>query len=429
MHKLTVLFMQSQNYFGADSMIHGLLMRYFDRGRVSVSVACSPGRPGAPSASFRALSLVPDVDLRPTIFGASVNFRRPLEIVRDTVSTTLPALRSLAGLAVYAKRRGIEVVHATEKPKDAFYGLVLARAIGARLVVHVHVKVDHSWMSPLTRFAMRHADKLVGVSRFVMDSAIAAGYPEEKVTCVLNAIEPFRFDPATDGSGIRREFGIGSDVPVLSTISRLFPWKGQTELLRALAKVKVKHPNFKLLIVGEDEVRATPGARSYSADLEALAAELGLSDHVVFTGFRSDVAELLAASDIYAMPSFEEPFGVVFLEAMAMQKPVIALDNGGTVEVVEHGKSGLLSPPYDIDRLAENILALLEDPARRREMGAHGRRRVEEYFHPARMADDFERVYRSMLDVSVPVAFGAQSPAPSRSARSEERAAASSGRF
>ena len=108
-------------------------------------------------------------------------------------------------------------------------------------------------------------------------------------------------------------------------------------------------------------------------ELAALADELGVDDSVVFTGRRSDVARLMAAADVFAMPSLEEPFGLVYLEAMAMRLPVVALDSGGTPEVVEHGRSGLLSAPGDIDALAANIVELLSDagPA-----GPHGRART-----------------------------------------------------
>ena len=80
--------------------------------------------------------------------------------------------------------------------------------------------------------------------------------------------------------------------------------------------------------------------------LREQARELGIEKNVIFTGPRSDIAELLAACDVFALPSFEEPFGLVFAEAMAMKRPVVALANGGTPEVVEHGKCGLLSSSW-----------------------------------------------------------------------------------
>jgi glycosyltransferase involved in cell wall biosynthesis len=97
------------------------------------------------------------------------------------------------------------------------------------------------------------------------------------------------------------------------------------------------------------------------------------------------------------LPSVEEPFGLVFLEAMAMQRPVIALDDGGTPEVVEHGRSGLLSQARNIDALANNIVTLLKDRDLRARLGAHGRERVLEQFTAQRMARDAGAAYEAIL--------------------------------
>jgi glycosyltransferase involved in cell wall biosynthesis len=302
----------------------------------------------------------------------------------------------LGGLVAYAKKHRIDIVHGTEKPRDAFYGFLLARSVGARAVTHLHVKVE-GWISPLVRWAMKHDDGLIAVSRFVAESAVGMGYSSKRTHYVLNSLDPTRWDQPTDRAAVRRELGIPDDTVLLAIISRLFPWKGHTELLQALAKVKPEFPSFRLLIVGEDDPRATPGGGSYMADLKRLTAELGLEQNVIFTGFRSDIAALLSASDIFTMPTFEEPCAVAFLEAMAMRKPVVALDSGGTPQLVAHGESGLLSPPKDIDQLAANLLTMMRDPAMRERMGACGRDRVERLFNPKRLADEVENVYRKIL--------------------------------
>ena len=144
------------------------------------------------------------------------------------------------------------------------------------------------------------------------------------------------------------------------------------------------------MIVGEEM------AAGYRQHLEDLARELGVADGVVFTGQRSDVPRLMAAADVFAMPSLGEPFGLVFLEAMAMQLPVVALDSGGAPEVVEDGVTGFLVEPGDMDGLTSKLLALLEDPKRRQRMGAAGRQRVEAHFTTPRMAADTARVYRRL---------------------------------
>jgi len=129
-------------------------------------------------------------------------------------------------------------------------------------------------------------------------------------------------------------------------------------------------------------VRLAIAGSDYPADsgttqlLKKHSREFELDENVLFTGQRADVASLLAACDIFSLPSFEEPFGLVFAEAMAMKRPVVALTNGGTPEVVEHGKCGLLSRPGDIDALAANLIRLLDDPALR------ARLRIKQPFTP-----------------------------------------------
>ena len=153
------------------------------------------------------------------------------------------------------------------------------------------------------------------------------------------------------------------------SVARLFRGKGHFELVSALALVKPKHPNVRLAIVGSDY----PADSGTTRMLKEHASKLGIGENVIFTGQRSDIAALMAACDVFSLPSFEEPFGLVFAEAMAMKRPVVALTNGGTPEVVEHGKCGLLSPPGDIDALAANLLRLLDDPALRTQFGEYGR--------------------------------------------------------
>lgn len=390
--------MQSQTYFGADSYIHSLIIKELDRSWINVHIACNYGDGEGKSAAAQALEPLPDIQMRPTKFGTSINFRSKGEIVRDSVMHGVPAFFSLAGLAKYIRDNHIQVIHCTEKPRDAFYGQLLANLTGAKCVIQLHVKAE-DWISKNVQWAMKRADALVGVSEFVAESIVAMGYPAEKTFYVLNAIESDRWNPAVDGRPIRQEFHIEPDTPLLLTVSRLSYWKGHTELLKALAEVKKQTSNFKLLIVGVDDPRAHPGHGSYTAELKALVTELQLDNQVVFTGYRSDVQELMAACDMYTMPSFEEPFGMVYLEAMCMKKPVIALDNGGSREVVEQNKTGLLSAPQDIAALAENILTLMNDANLRQTLGENGRIRAQEHFTPRRMAHDVEEIYRQILNL------------------------------
>jgi glycosyltransferase involved in cell wall biosynthesis len=398
-NKIQVLFMQSQTYFGADSQIHALMMRSFDRERVDVHAACSPTRPGQPSPAFQALEKIPDLHLLPTTFGTSIYTRSVSDILRSLLLESPAAVSSLVHLVGYLWRNHIDIIHCTEKPRDAFLGFLLSRITGAKCVIHLHVKAER-WISPLVRWSMGRADALIGVSDFVRESILDMGYRPEKTFSVLNSLDLSRWNDALDGEGIRQEFGMAPDTPLVVVISRLFHWKGHTELLKALSRIKMVSPQVRLMVVGEDDPRGAPGRGSFLMELKKLVYELEMEPQVIFTGFRKDIPQILAACDIFAMPSFEEPFGMVYLEAMAMKKPIIALDNGGAREIVEHNKSGLLSPPYDINALADNLMCMIQEPAMRRRMGDYGRQHVERYFTAARMAGEVLDIYQHILGVT-----------------------------
>lgn len=389
--KLNVLFLHAQSGFGADAAVHSLIMRHLDRERFAVHVAYTKGDAGETPVSRREIEQIPDVALFPMTF--MPGFR---ERSLATVARSLPAAATFpldyAKLALYCRRHRIRVIHSGDRPRDSACAVTLARLTGARSVVHVHIKWS-DFYSAIACWAIRNADAVFGISDYVSRSVVTFGKEPERVHTILNGIDVARWDPRTiDGSAVRREFGIPPGAPVLASVSRLFVHKGTAELLRAFALVQKELPAARLFIVGEE----TPFSRGFMAEMRALARELGVSDTAIFTGQRADVPNIMAACDVYTMPSDEEPFGLVYLEAMAMGKPVIALANGGTPEVIEHGHTGLLSAYQDVPAFAANVLALLRDPEMRLRMGANGRSRVLARFTAERMARDAGAAYAAL---------------------------------
>jgi glycosyltransferase involved in cell wall biosynthesis len=391
--KVGLLFLQSKESFGADAAIHAHLMRYLDRERFEVHVACTAGDGVTTPPSLEAFRSVPGLRVRPTHFAPSLHGGGAAALLGGLRGAP-KFVQDFRDLRQYIRANRIRLIHGGDHPRDAIYGVALGRLTSAKSVVHVHVKWSNEYSLP-ARWAVRNSDAVFSISRYVTRTITSAGRPADDIHTVLNCVDTTRWDPDTDGSAVRREFDIAPDAQLLVSVSRLFSWKGQRELLRAFAAARVEFPKLKLLIVGGDEWQVHGG--SFTEELKLLARDLGVGEHVVFTGPRADIPQIMAACDVFTLPSFEEPFGLVFLEAMAMKRPVIAIDNGGTPEVVEHGLAGLLSPPWDIPALTANLLTLLRDPALRTRMGAYGHRRVGQYFNAQRMAAEATAAYEKIL--------------------------------
>src|SRR5262249_10302095 len=232
--------------------IHALLMRYVDRSRFDVHVACSVGPRNEPTLSYQKIATIPDVHLRPTNFGPSVTGKSKLGKIAAVPEMAMFGA-SLVGLAAYVPRRHkIRILHATDRPRDSVSCAALGALTGAKSVIHLHVKCD-DWMGPAVRWAFRRADALVGISDFVSRSIVANGYPAERVHTILNAIDPTAWDPDLDPALFRRELGIADGAPLVVSASRLFHWKGHPQLIRAVDIVRRELPRVRLVIAGEDD--------------------------------------------------------------------------------------------------------------------------------------------------------------------------------
>jgi glycosyltransferase involved in cell wall biosynthesis len=395
--KRRILFLEPKRYLGAEFTVQTQLIRHLDRDQVEVFVACQAGAPWARTPTWLALRSLPDITLLATSFGPSVTNEARSAILRSAVESGVPALWSLPRLALFARRQRIDIVHSGMKPRDAFFGVALARLSGARSVVHLHSQCAE-WMRPLTRWGLAHADAVLGVSQTAAQSAVSfVGAQPERVYSLRNGMDLSRWDTSIDGVSLREELAIPADAPVIVAVARICPWKGLAELIQALAAVRRSLPAARLLIVGGDDLAVTPGRKSYTRELQQLAQETGQEDHVTFAGHRTDIPRVLAAADVFALLSPDEGFGMAYLEAMAMKKPAIALNVGGPNELIEDGKSGFLIQPGDPEQAERVLLELLSDPARRAEMGAYGRRRVEAHYAIDLVARDLVDIYDQIL--------------------------------
>ena len=280
---------------------------------------------------------------------------------------------------------GIGVVHSHEFAM-AVYGAAAARRVNAAHVITMHggrYYAERWRRRAALRWAARRSNALVAVSRATgTDLSKTLGLDAKAVTVVPNGI-PFR---SGSRARLRQELGVADDAILIVAIGNLYPVKGHRVLLRALAGLPrgVTAATWHLAIAGRGGEESA---------LRALSREAGLERQIHLLGFRSDVPDILAAADIFVMPSLSEGLPLALVEAMAASLPVIASDVGGIPEVAERNAEALLVAPGDAAALTAALARLLGDGALRASLGAAAHGRAIRDFSIDRMGDAYERLY------------------------------------
>ncbi|NOZ94660.1 MAG: glycosyltransferase family 4 protein [Acidobacteria bacterium] len=275
--------------------------------------------------------------------------------------------------AMRAERPDIVHVH---KGRPHSLALLAAAGLGPRPVLVVNRGVSFP-LDPFNKWKYRHprVGAVVCVAEAIREIVIrSGGLPPEKVQTIHAGTDTSRFDPArVDTTAVRRELGLGPDELLVTQVS-VRDWKGWRELAEAFALVADTHPRARLLLVG-----CEPEAEREK--VVSAAGELGTADRLLTLPYRTDMPEVLGASDIVADASWAGT-GITgtIREAMAMERAVLATDCAGNRELVLDGEVGLLVPQKDVAALASALDRLLSDAALRDRMGAAGRRRVLEGF-------------------------------------------------
>ncbi|HOZ47846.1 MAG TPA: glycosyltransferase family 4 protein [Candidatus Hydrogenedentes bacterium] len=267
-------------------------------------------------------------------------------------------------------------------------GAIGARLAGRPLVWHVREIVPDSRMAQLMLALVPHlATRAVAISSAVRDTLARCG---DRLRVVFDGIDLAPFESSSGARRrIRAELGIVETEPLVATIGRIEPWKGQHVFVEAAPAILAQFPSARFLVVGTPAVNKP----QYYHDLRARCRELAIEERFVFTGVRHDVPKLLAASDVLVLPSVTpEPFGLTVIEAMAAARPVVATAAGGPLDTVLDGKTGFLTSPHSADALAQAVCRVLEAPELARDLGVSGRERARQLF-------SIERVAREMADV------------------------------
>ena len=356
------------------------LTRHLDRGRFELQAALPPeGELAAHlTDSCTACHVLPFRRIRKTL--------DPLQLA-FTLSHVVSTARMLAEVI---RTNHINLVHANSNMAQLYGGLA-ARWTGVPCVWHtrdlVHLGLPGIWLA-------RTATRVIAISESVRQHVARYVRDPARLRLIYNGLALDEFAPRHRGMELRASLGIPAEAPLVGMIAQLAPWKRHDVFLEAASRVAAAMPACHFLLVADDVFDDQPGRL---ASLKAQAQQMGLSDKIQFLPFGQDVANLMESLDVLMHPASHEPLGRVVLEAMAMGKPVVAVNSGGPGEIIQDGLNGLLAADSQPAELAAAALTLLRDPVLAGRIGAAARQRVEQAFDIRHTAAQVEAVYDELL--------------------------------
>lgn len=355
-----------------------LLLKYLDRKVFDISIAMPPDGP------FYCDIVKTQVQVYPLTIS-----RQPFHYCN---------IRGFRQLRKILQKGMFDIVH-THTSVGGFLGRIAAKSVGIPCVIWtIHgwafnyshsTFVQRRFFKTIEKFLDRFTDHYVAVSRNMLEVGIQARVTiSEKVSVIYHGIETDENEIRVHHNNLRKELGIGEDIPLVGNIGRIEPQKAVDDFLRAARIIKDAIPNVNFLVVGDGPLRN---------DMEKLSMQLGIKDVVLFTGWKKNVKEYMDIIDVVCIPSLWEALPFLLLEAMYTKKPVVATHVGGIPEVVDDGKTGILVPPSRPEVMANAIITLIENKRIAKEMGEAGKRRVQQLFSVEQMITHYEKLYLDLL--------------------------------
>ncbi len=315
--------------------------------------------------------------------GVEPSYRRPKEFLRASFR-----------LAAEFRSRKTDLVHCADL-LAAYYAALAGKL--ARVPVLCHIRCRYEHLSRRDQSFLRMVNRFVFVSN---DTWRNFGYrvPAERGAVVYDGIEINGASKDVEArSSVRSEFGIAENEKIVGMVGRIAPAKDYATLIKAARRVVASHPDVRFLIVGDYSGAET--YREHYKEVKMMLAANGVTDHFIFTDFRTDVARLLSAIDVFVLSTNTEGMPLVVLEAMSQAKPVVATAVGGIPEIISDGETGLLHRHTDDTQLAAQIISLLQDERVAAHLGERGRRHVETNFSEELFALNMRDVYRQALNL------------------------------
>lgn len=324
-----------------------------------------------------------------------------VEVARDNniASVVFPCeyqfdYRVISRIHSYIQDNRISILHC-HGYKSNFYGLSGSlRRIPA-------VTTNHNWLTYRWRLKIyclldsiwiRYFDRIVAVSEDVKKDMMRYFVPGDKIDIIDNGIDVGRFTDVTPNQNLKNELGLSDNAFIIGIIGNLGHEKGHEYLFEAVKLIRRTGERIKILVVGD----------GYLKDhLQKKTVALGISEDVIFTGYRKDIPELLSLIDIFVLPSVREGLPMVILEAMASRRPVIATRVGAIPKVIRHGENGFIVTPSNPMQLRDAIVELTENKVQRQKLAENGFITVTERFSSDIMCHHYTRIYEDLVSHTI----------------------------
>jgi glycosyltransferase involved in cell wall biosynthesis len=285
-----------------------------------------------------------------------------------------------------------DVLYTSQQEYDMFFGRYSSSLLKIPHVVHIHYPVGY-WLGASTLRGLKRASLCIAVSEYVRSGAIECGISPSKIHVLPNPVKNGSYLPRHKSGEMLNEFGWTEGNIIIISAGRLDPSKGHMLLIKAFPSVLKEFPRARLLICGSSTYRD-----DYKKYLKQKVEELGLQEFIVFAGYRNDLPKILASSDLFCLPTENEAFGLVFIEAMSAGLPIVALNSGSTPEIVRHGETGLLSEPGDVQALSRNLSMLINDTMMARQFGLAGQEYIKTHYLSRTVAEQWMQILSSRVE-------------------------------
>ena len=330
------------------------------------------------------LAVRPESPLREPLAGVIASWHElPLRNSLD-----LQSARAISELINY---HGIDIIHAHMGRDYLVAALASRNAQRAKLVLTRHHYLPLK-RSAIYRWMLEDVAAIIAVSDSVRESVIERlQLSPERVQTIPNWIDPARFQPI-ERDVARSLFRLRGSLAV-ACVGQITQAKGQEEFIRAGSRVSQMRPDIEFLIAGDENEDGEP----FTNHLLKLAATFGFGDRLRFLGHVRHIPELLAAVDVVVVPSWDEGFSLVTIEAMAARRAVLASNVGGISGIIKDNTTGLLFPPRDVQALTEKLLYLVSDAPLRERLAIQAQRDVYSRFGRDQIIERIESLYLEVL--------------------------------